>query len=378
MKLFTRNFLANEAASGVLMMLAAGVALVLANSAVADGYQHVVHLPMPGGFTLSHFVKDVLMPIFFLMVGLELKSEMLVGNLAARGQKTLPLLAAAGGVMVPALIYLAITRDHPELAAGWAIPTATDIAFAVCVLRLVGSAVPPAAKSFLLAIAIYDDLAASLIVAFFYSAGVALVPLAAAAILSAALYGLNRAGVGRLTPYLLLGVGLWVALFYAGIHPTVAGVITAVAVPLRTIAGTTPLSTLMHGLHPTVAFGILPLFAFVSAGISVGSMDAQTLLGPLPLAIIVGLALGKPIGIFAATWATVRLGLATLPAQTSWRLVFAMGVVAGIGFTMSFFIGQLAFTDDTHQTQVKLGVMVGSLASALIGFALLRRGQAIP
>jgi NhaA family Na+:H+ antiporter len=381
MKLFTRNFLANEAAGGVMMLIAAMLAMGAANSALAPYYTQFITLPLPGGLNLSHLIQDVFMAVFFLFVGLELKNEMLVGSLAARGQKALPLLAAAGGIMVPALIYLFITRNQPELSQGWAIPTATDIAFAVCILRLIGPSIPQSAKMFLLAIAIYDDLAAILIIAFFYSASIALVPLGAAAAIAAALYALNRFTVVNLIPYLLLGAWLWLALSQAGIHPTIAGVVTAIAIPLRGTAGKGPLTRLLHGLHPYVTFGILPLFAFVSAGVNLSFITPAALFETLPLAIILGLFFGKQIGIFFATWASVRLGFAPLPAGVSWRMVYGMAIVAGIGFTMSFFIGQLAFTDDTLQAEVKIGVLAGSLISAIVSFAVLRtqsaRSQAI-
>ncbi len=380
--IFRGAFLASEIAGGVVMMVAAALALVVANSPLGEQYQHFTHATLMGDVTVHYFIQDVLMAIFFLMVGLELKYEMIAGSLAGKGQKMLPLIAAAGGVIFPALIYMAITHGQPALAAGWAIPTATDIAFAVCVLRLVGPAIPQPAKMFLLAIAIYDDLAAILIIAFFYSGGIALVPLAAAFGLGLMLFALNRVGVSRYGPYLLLGAALWWALAQAGIHPTIAGVVTAMAIPLTSKSGATPLKTLLHHLHPYVAFGILPLFAFASAGVDVGAITADQALSALPVAIVLGLFIGKQLGITLFTWIALTLGLSKLPAGVHWPMVYGIAMLAGIGFTMSLFIGQLAFADPALQMQVKIGVLAGSLLSAIGGFALLRatrrQPQAIP
>ena len=373
--IFSAESLAGEAAGGVVMMAAAALALLLANSPMSDHYQHLTHATLVGHLTVSHFIQDVLMAIFFLLVGLELKYEMLAGSLAAKGQKLLPLIAAAGGVIVPALVYVGITRAHPELTAGWAIPTATDIAFAVCVLRLVGPSIPQSAKMFLLALASYDDLAAILIIAFFYSAGITLAPLGAAFGVSLMMLALNRLGVSRTSPYLLLGAALWWSLQQAGIHPTIAGVVTGMAIPLTGKAGATPLKTLLHPLHPYVAFGILPLFAFASAGVDMRAITADQALGALPIGITLGLFAGKQLGITLATVAGVTLGLAKLPSDVNWRMVYGMALLAGIGFTMSLFLGQLAFTEDALIMQVKLGVLAGSLLSALGGFAVLKVGS---
>lgn len=369
---FARHFLMLEAAGGVVMIAAAALALLLANSPASASYQHFTALPVGGGLTVSAFTKDVLMAIFFFAVGMELKAEMREGALSQPGQKILPLVAAIGGIVLPALLYLLVTHAHPEFRAGWAIPTATDIAFALCVLRLAGPAMPQPAKIFLLAIAIYDDLAAILIVALFYAGTLAMLWLLASLVLCAALLLLNIRGVSRITPYLLLGALLWFSVHEAGIHPTVAGVITGVAIPMRTRADRALLAPVLHRLHPYVAFAILPLFAFTSAGVDVRGLTLGDAFGPLPLGIALALVVGKQLGIFGATFASVRLGLAPLPAGVNWRMVYGVAIIAGIGFTMSLFIGALAFGTPEMRDAVTLGVLAGSLISSGLGLCYLR------
>ena len=369
-----REFFHQETSGGIVMLLAAAAALVVANSSLASAYQSLIAQPVMAGFTLSVFVKDVLMPFFFLLVGMELKNEMMEGFLSQRGQRVLPLVAALGGIILPALIFLFITRDTPAYHDGWAIPTATDIAFAICILKLAGSRVAPAAKVFLLAIAIYDDLAAILIVAVFYSHGIALIPLAAAFAVIGMMALLNRHQVASIMLYLLLGAALWICLHAAHIHTTVAGVVTGLMIPLR--AGTQkPLDAFLHQLHPYVVFGILPIFAFVSAGVALGGLSFVDLLSPLPLGIALALFFGKQLGIFGATYAAVKFGLAQKPKGTSWYTLYGISVIAGIGFTMSLFIGALAFKDHTLQDAVKLGVIAGSLMAALWGIFILKRAH---
>ncbi len=369
---FARHFFLLEAAGGVVMLAFAALAIALANSPFSQGYQTLIHAPLFGHFHVSSFTKDVLMVIFFFAIGMELKIEMREGALAEKGQKILPLIAALGGIAVPALLYLTITRNQPQLQSGWAIPTATDIAFAMCVLRLIGSAVPTSAKIFLLAIAIYDDLAAIVIIAFFYSSGVALMPLGILAALAALLYGLNRAHVSSLIPYLAIGVALWFTLHAAGIHPTVAGVMTGIAIPMRRRDGTPLLAASLHRLHPFVAFAILPLFAFTSAGVDLRTIPMAQAFSALPVGIALALFFGKQIGILGATWLAVTLRIAALPGGVNWRMVYGVAVLAGIGFTMSLFIGKLAFTDALLLDDVKLGVLAGSLLSTLWGLLYLR------
>lgn len=369
-----QEFLHNESAGGMVMIGFAILAMGIANSPLAGWYGEFKELPVLG-FTLDHFVKDVLMVWFFLLVGMELKREMLEGFLATRSQKILPLIAAAGGVVTPALIYVLLNNGVPAHASGWAIPTATDIAFAVCILSLVSKRVPASAKIFLLAIAIYDDLAAILIIAFFYSSGIAWEPMAVAACVSLGLFLLNRLNVGALMPYLLLGVVLWEAIHQAGIHTTIAGVIVGLAIPLR-LGGKrseSPLNQFVDWLHPFVAFFILPLFAFVSAGVALGGISPSALLDPLPIGIALGLFVGKQIGIFGTTFAAVKLGFAPRPEGANWLTLYGVSILAGIGFTMSLFVGFLAFTDPMLHNEIKLGVIVGSLLSTLWGAIVLRR-----
>lgn len=374
---FIRRFLAMEAAGGILMIAAAALAMLAANSPFAELYQSFILMPVAIGFgeqvashTLSHWVKDVLMVFFFLLIGLELKREMAEGVLARRDQILLPLVAALGGMVAPALVYLLINTGIPQNFSGWAIPSATDIAFALCVLMMVGKGVPPAAKIFLLAIAIFDDLGAILVIAFFYSGGVQWGAVGMAGLGVAALFALNRLGVARILAYLAIGVYLWFCLHAAGIHTTIAGVLVGVLMPMR-VRDRSPVNHTIHFLHPWVGFFILPIFAFTSAGVSLAGISLQDALAPLPLGIALGLFLGKQIGIFGATWAMVKSGFAKLPEGTSWLHIYGVSVVAGIGFTMSLFIGILAFPE-AMQNEVKIGVIGGSLLSTLWGIAVFR------
>lgn len=381
------SFLDTEYASGLLMILVAWLALFFANSDLHSLYERLIEIPLSfgiGDYTASmpfnEFVKDVLMVVFFLVVGMELKREMLEGALSQPGQKILPLFAAAGGIAVPALIYYVINRDVAANMAGWAVPTATDIAFAICIVGLLGKRVPIPAKVFLLAIAIYDDLAAILIIAFFYSSGLEWMPLAGAGLVTLGMVGLNFMGVARGMYYLIPGIALWFLFHEGGIHSTIAGVITGLAVPMRVPVDTdgdgeddySAVNHIIEELHPWVALIILPLFAIVSAGVSFHGLSADALLDPLPLGIALALFVGKPVGILLFTFLCVRLGLAALPEHTNWRLIYGIGIVAGIGFTMSLFVGQLAFPGAEALSEVKLGVLAGSFLSAIVGLLFLR------
>lgn len=371
-----RAFLTTEAAGGMVMIGAAVIALLLANSPLSVSYTNFIDAPLLAGLSVSAFTKDVLMAIFFFAVGMELKCEMREGALSAPGQKLLPLVAALGGIVIPALLYLALTGFDPALRGGWAIPTATDIAFALCVLRLAGPALPTAAKAFLLAIAIYDDLAAIIIVALFYTGGLILTPLLASGAIIALMMFLNHRHVASAALYLALGAALWFALHETGIHPTVAGVVTGILIPLRARDGAPLLAPLLHTLHPYVAFIILPLFAFTAAGVDVRGLTFADATSPLPMAIALSLFIGKQIGIFGATLAAVKIGLAPLPTRVRGREVYGVAIIAGIGFTMSLFIGQLAYAGAHGLEAVKLGVLAGSVASAAWGLIYLRaRGQ---
>lgn len=366
------QFFSTEAAGGMVMLAAAFLAVIFANSSHADAYARFLALPV-FGFDLVTFTKDVLMAIFFLAVGMELKREMTEGVLSNARQRTLPLIAALGGILLPAALYYAVNHSIPAHTNGWAVPTATDIAFAICVLSLLGKRVPAAAKIFLLAIAIYDDLAAILIIAVFYSSGIALTPLLVAAAVLAAMYLYNRNGGHYTLIYLMLGAALWHFIHEAGIHTTVAGMLTGLMIPMRgTSAKSSPLNALLHRLHPWVSFAILPLFAFVSAGVNLGEASLDTLHAPLPLGIALALFLGKQLGIFGATFAAIKLGFAQRPGGCSWGTLYGTSIVAGIGFTMSLFIAFLAFDSPILRNDATIGILVGSLLSAAWGAAVLR------
>lgn len=374
-------FFKAETTGGAVMLLVAALAMLVANSSFAPWYHAFIETSVGvqlGGLDahvpLQHFVKDVLMVFFFFIIGMELKREMLEGFLTDRKQILLPLIAAIGGMALPALVFMLTNQEMPQNQHGWAIPSATDIAFAVSVLVLAGKHVPPALKIFLLAIAIFDDLGAILVIAFFYSGAVSLMSLVWVAGGVCLLYILNRLAVMALLPYLLVGVLLWFLLHHAGVHTTIAGVVVGLAIPLRdaTRSSRSPLNSAMHFLHPWVSFAILPLFAFVSAGVSLAGIDKAALLAPLPLGVALGLFVGKQIGIFGSTWLLVKTRLVPLPEGTSWLQIYAVALLAGIGFTMSLFIGFLAFdTADMHH-QVKLGVIVGSALSAILGAVVIR------
>lgn len=377
-----RRFIASEAIGGVVLASAALLALIVSNSPLAEGYFHLLHDETAirvGGdafvLSLTHhaWINDLLMAVFFLVVGLEIKRELLEGELASVKQASLPAAAAIGGMLVPALIYAAINHTDATALRGWAIPTATDIAFALGVLMLLGSRVPASLKVFLTAVAIIDDLGAIIVIAVFYTDTLSLAMLGAAALCAALLFGLNRLRVMPIAPYLIGGLVMWWALLQSGIHPTLAGVLTALAIPLRNDRGGSPLQTLLHALHPWVAFGVLPLFAFANAGVSLQGVSPSTLLEPVPLGIALGLVVGKAIGVFGAAWLMVRFVGARLPSGATTLQFFAVCLLCGIGFTMSLFIGGLAFEGQgaAFDTQLKLGVLGGSVLAALLGVTLM-------
>jgi NhaA family Na+:H+ antiporter len=383
-----RNFLRHDSASGVLLLGFALAAMAIVNSPWAGYYATLLHTPpnlQLGGFTLNQplllWINDGLMPLFFLIVGLELKREFLEGDLSRPAQAILPAAAAAGGMLVPALIYAAINWGDPLALRGWAIPSATDIAFAVGVLSLLGKRIPASLKLFLLTLAILDDLGAILIIAVYYSGEIAPGPLAFAALALALLFLMNRRNVAAPAAFALVGLALWLAILKSGIHPTVAGVLLAVFIPLRTGsgAGRSLLPRFEAALYPWVAYVILPIFAFANAGMSLEGISFATLLEPVPMGIAAGLFVGKQVGVLAVVALAVWSGLATLPEGTSWRQMYGAAILCGIGFTMSVFIGSLAFEGAPQfGTGVQLGVIAGSLLSALAGFLLLRVGAAPP
>jgi NhaA family Na+:H+ antiporter len=374
-------FFQHEAAGGVVLVAAAAAALVISNSALDWLYARLLDTPVgvrAGPLALEKplllWINDGLMAVFFFLVGLEIKRELLRGELSTFGQAALPVVAAVGGIVAPALIYVAINAGNAVALRGWAIPSATDIAFAVGVLALLGPRIPSSLKIFLLALAILDDLGAILIIALFYTAGLHWVSLLLAGMGAAVLLALNRRGVTRLAPYLLTGIFIWVCVLKSGVHATLAGVVVAIAIPMSATAAGEPtlLEQLEESLHPWVAFAILPLFAFANAGVSLQELSLAKLIEPVPLGIALGLFIGKPVGIFCASWIAVAAGLAPRPEGASWAQLLGVGMLGGIGFTMSLFIGMLAFTDPAHAAPLRLGVLSGSLLSALAGFLVLR------
>ncbi|ANK90143.1 MULTISPECIES: Na+/H+ antiporter NhaA [Rhizobium] len=372
-----RQFLDSEASGGLVLMAVALAAIVTANSPLAEGYFHALHIYL-GPLSLLHWINDALMALFFLLVGLEIKREMLDGQLSSWSRRILPGAAALGGMLFPALFYILFNRENPAALRGWAIPTATDIAFALGVISLFGPRVPASLKIFLAALAIIDDLGAVMIIALFYTSDLNLLALAGAAVVLAALYGMNRARILKLWPYLVLGAVLWVLVFASGIHATLAGVLLALTIPLKATPGTreasheqSPLHHLEHILQKPVAFIVVPIFGFANAGVSFSGVSAATLTEPLTLGVAAGLLLGKLVGVLSTVFLLVKIGLADLPAKASWGQMTGVAALCGIGFTMSLFIGLLAFNDPSVQDHVKMGILLGSLLSGLVGAAML-------
>lgn len=359
-----------EALGGLLLIVAAAAAMLLANSPLAPGYAAVLHQAV-GPLSVELWVNDALMAIFFLGVGLEVKRELVEGALSTPQARVLPVIAAAAGMIVPAGLYLLVAAGSPGAARGWAIPAATDIAFAQAVLAFAGRKVAPSLALFLTTVAIVDDIGAIAIIAIGYTSHLNLAMLGVAALLVASLWMLNRCRVMRLAPYLLVGGLLWVAVFLSGIHATVAGVVTALFIPLRS-GGDCPLHRLEHRVHPWSAYLIVPLFGLANAGLSLGSLTWGDVVAPVTIGTALGLFLGKQIGVGLGTTLAIRSGLAKAPEGSSAVQLYGVALLAGIGFTMSLFIGGLAFTDAARFAEVKLGVLAGSLLSALTGFLVLR------
>jgi Na+:H+ antiporter, NhaA family len=369
-----QRFAESEASGGLVLMASAALGMVVANSALAGSYTELLHTKV-AGLSVLHWINDGLMALFFLLVGLEIKREILAGELDSWARRALPCIAALGGMLAPALIFFAINWQSPETWRGWAIPTATDIAFALGVLSLFGSRIPNSLKVFLTSLAIMDDLGAILIIAIFYATDLSFMALGAAAVITVLLFALNWFGVMRLTPYLLLGVGLWAAMLFSGIHATLAGVVLAMTIPLGSMGKedgeSSPLCHLEDRLGLWVAFLVLPVFGFANAGVALAEASVESLLAPLSLGIAAGLFFGKQIGIMGSILIARRTGIAHLPAGASWRQMYGVALLCGIGFTMSLFIGLLAFADAEHESMVKLAVLAGSLLSALAGAAIL-------
>ena len=373
-----RSFLDSEASGGLLLMAAAAAALVVANSPFGADYEAALKAYV-GPMSVSHWINDGLMAVFFLLVGLEIKREALDGQLSTWSRRVLPGVAALGGMVAPALIYAGLNWNDPATLRGWAIPAATDIAFALGVLSLLGDRVPTSLKVFLTALAIIDDLGAVIIIALFYTAELSGLYLAGAGVTIAVLIALNRVGVTSLTPYLLLGAVLWFLVLKSGVHATLAGVALALTIPLRPTPGRvddvdhSPLHRLEHALHRFVPFLIIPIFGFANAGVSFSGMTADALTNQLTLGVALGLLLGKLVGVFGSAALVIRMGWADLPARASWPQLLGVSLLCGIGFTMSLFIGLLAFADNPAlQNEVKVGILLGSLAAGLFGWLTLR------
>jgi Na+:H+ antiporter, NhaA family len=373
-------FLKHEATSGIIIMLAAALALLIDNSPLRGVYAALLDMPITiqiGAFRLEKttllLVNDGLMAVFFLLIGLEIKRELLLGELSTREQALLPLIASIGGMVIPACIYALININDAVALRGWAIPAATDIAFALGVLALLGSRVPPSLKVFLLAFAIIDDLGSIIIIALFYTQQLSALALAMAAMGILVLAALNLAGVRRIAAYIVTGVLIWVFVLKSGVHATLAGVLVGIAVPIAPLPGEqhSPLDRLEEMLHPWVAYGILPLFAFANAGVSLAGATFAKALQPISLGILCGLLLGKPMGIFGASWVGVRLGRCRLPEGANWVHMVSASMLGGIGFTMSLFIGTLAFPDATHAYSIRVGVLGGSVLSAIGSYVVL-------
>ena len=356
-------------------MAVAVLALLIANSPLAPTYFAGLHINV-FGLSVLHWINDALMALFFLLVGLEIKREIIDGQLSTWSRRALPGIAAAGGMLVPALIYVAVNWQTPTTLRGWAIPVATDIAFALGVLALLGRRVPVSLKIFLTALAIIDDLGAVIIIAAFYTTDLAFGWLALSGVTIAVLAVINRAGVERLSAYLVLGALLWFLVLKSGVHATLAGVALALTIPLRPTPGRpeareSALLQLEHALQPWVAFAVVPIFGFANAGVSLGGMSPTAVLAPVPLGIALGLFVGKQIGIFGFAWLAIKMKLARRPAHATWTHLYGIALLCGIGFTMNLFIGILAFNTSEMQNAVKIGVLAGSIGSAVLGAAVL-------
>ncbi len=386
-KLAIKKFYAMPAAPGIFLVIAASLAMIVQNSPLDWLYAMFKDVPVVlqiGAFKIDKplllWINDGIMALFFLLVGLEMKREMMEGHLSTKDQITLPLLAAIGGVAVPAIVFALLNLGSPETMRGWAIPAATDIAFALGILLVLGDRIPPALKVCLVAIAIIDDLAAIIIIAIFYTAETSLVSLGLAGFFLAIAYFLSRQGVARLGAYVVLGLLIWASVLKSGVHATLAGVALGLIIPLRAKNkdGKAPLKVMEHALHPWVAFGVLPLFAFANAGVSLQGLTLDSFLAPLPLGIMLGLFVGKQIGVMGITYVAVKMKLAKLPTGVNWMQFYGMALLTGVGFTMSLFIGTLAFSDVAQAVYVRIGVLSGSLLSAVVGIAVLLASTKAP
>ena len=370
-----------EASGGIVLALAAIAAMIIANTPLNTWYAGFIHAPVViqvGDFVLAkdaqHWINDGLMAVFFFLVGLELKREVLIGELSNIKQIILPAGAAVGGMIAPAIVYLLFNYHEPAYFKGWAIPAATDIAFALGILSLLGNRVPNALKVFLVSIAIFDDIGAIVIIALFYTSDLSLFSLAVAAICLPILYALNRRNVTSITPYLLVGIIMWLAVLQSGVHATLAGVVLALFIPLfdRTDPEHSPLEELEHDLQDTVSYGILPLFAFANAGISLKGAGFAELFHSVPLGIAAGLFIGKQLGIMFMCWLIFKMGISNMPKGMNFKQIYGAALLCGVGFTMSLFIGGLAFAGDTPLFDERLGIIMGSIVSGVAGYLMLK------
>ncbi|APG61831.1 Na(+)/H(+) antiporter NhaA [Sphingorhabdus lutea] len=384
-----RDFLQSEAAGGILLMLAAALAMIVANSSWSHYYHDILHDPIGptltdklGPMTIHLWINDGLMAIFFFLVGLEIKREFIDGRLSSWEKRRLPIVAAAAGMVFPAIIYLVIAGGDPVLQNGWAIPAATDIAFAIGVLALLGSRAPTSLKLFLVTVAIVDDMGAVAIIALVYTPSLKTIWLLGSGIVLGAMYLLNKSGNRNIPIYLILSVILWYAVLQSGVHATIAGVLAALMIPIIVTPGApdspdSPLHKLEHAIHPWSAYFIIPIFGFANAGVEIGGLTMEQIFAPVPLGIAAGLFLGKQIGIFGAVWVSVKTGFAGKLRGATWLQIYGVAMLCGIGFTMSLFIGELAFTGKDEaaallREEAKIGILMGSVISALAGFLLLR------
>ena len=380
---FIGRFLSLESSAGILLIVATFFAMALKNSPLTELYQGFLMMPIginvgDAGINkpLLLWINDGFMAIFFLMVGMEIKRELIEGHLQTNEQRMLPLIGAVGGVVFPAVIYLVFNWENVLSRHGWAIPTATDIAFALGILAMAGNRVPVSIKIFLMALAIFDDFMAILVVAIFYTSQLSMLALGLSLIGILGLFVLNRMNVSRIAAYILVGLFIWVCVLKSGVHATLAGVVTGLLIPLRAKNNPdySPSKTLIHSLHPWVAFGILPLFAFANAGVSLAGFNFEKLLHPIPMGIIVSLFVGKQLGVFSLCWLAIKLGLAKLPEKSSFLDLYAVSILCGVGFTMSLFIGGLAFEygGAGEARADRLGILIGSLLSAVAGYLVIK------
>jgi len=373
-----RNFLKLESSSGILLLLAGVIALILSNSNFAEDFNGILHLKLYFGTnseifykSIQHWINDGAMVVFFFIVGLEIKREFLEGELSMPSQAILPVIAAVGGMAVPAIFYLLFNFNDPETFQGWAVPSATDIAFSLGVLSLLGKRVPISLKIFLMALAIIDDLGAIIIIALFYSSGTELLPLLLVLLTLFFLYFCNKKNVQFVWLYICLGIFLWVFIQQAGIHATISGVLLAIFIPHEKTKQGSLLTCIENKLHPWVAYLIMPLFALTNAGVYLGDLSLASLSNPVSLGIMTGLFFGKQIGVFFTTFLLIKMGYARLPSGSNWIQMYGIAVLTGIGFTMAMFINFLAFDTDIYINQAKIAILIASFASAVLGYILL-------